>query len=47
MQAYGNGARVIIANLSATYVDEIADVVIAGDVSDIIPAIAAEVFINA
>jgi NAD-dependent deacetylase len=44
LQAYENGARIIIVNLSATYIDEVADVVVTGDVSEIIPAIAAEVF---
>ena len=43
MQAYQSGARVIIVNLSATYIDEAADIVLTGDVSEIIPAIAAEV----
>jgi len=42
-RAKKNGAHIIIINKSATYMDEHADVVLAGDVAEIIPAIVAEV----
>jgi NAD-dependent deacetylase len=43
MHALVNGAKLIVVNQSATYVDEQADVLIHGDVADIIPQITAEV----
>jgi len=42
-RAQKNGAGIIIVNQSPTYMDEHADVLLAGDVAEIIPAIAAEV----
>ncbi len=41
--AKGQGARLIILNQSPTYLDEEADVLLNGDVAEILPAIAAEV----
>ncbi len=43
MHALENGARMVVVNKSATYVDERADIHIEGDVADIIPQISAEV----
>jgi NAD-dependent deacetylase len=43
MSAIENQARLIVINKTPTYIDENSDVVIKGDVSDILPAIAAEV----
>ncbi len=43
MNAVENQARLIVINKSSTYIDEVSDVVIRGDVSDILPAIATEV----
>jgi len=42
-RAWKNGAKIIIVNKSPTYMDAHADVLLQGDVADIIPAIAAEV----
>jgi NAD-dependent deacetylase len=39
-RAKNNGARIIIVNKSTTYMDEFADVVIHGDVAEILPEIA-------
>ncbi|MCB0036812.1 MAG: NAD-dependent deacylase [Anaerolineales bacterium] len=41
MQAYYNGARLIVINYTPTHVDAIADVVIRGDVAAVLPQIAA------
>ncbi len=41
LRAKQNGARLIIVNYSATYADEVADVVIHGDVAEILPKLAA------
>ena len=43
-RAWRRGARIIIVNKTPTYMDEHADVVLRGDVAEIIPAIASEVF---
>jgi NAD-dependent deacetylase len=43
MRAYSHGAHLIIVNMSPTYIDDQADVVIQGDVAEFIPAIANEV----
>lgn len=37
LQAYYNGARLIVVNYTETHVDHIADVVIRGDVADVLP----------
>jgi len=42
-RALKNGAKIIIINKSPTYMDSHADVLLQGDVADIIPAIVAEV----
>ena len=42
-RAWGHGARIIIVNQTPTYMDEHADIVLRGDVAEIIPAIASEV----
>jgi NAD-dependent deacetylase len=42
-RAWGHGARIIIINEMPTYMDEHADIVLSGDVAEIIPAIASEV----
>ncbi len=42
-RAKKNGARIIIVNKSSTYMDEQADIVITGDVADILPEITAKV----
>lgn len=42
-QAWKNGAKIILINKSPTYMDEHADVLIHGDVAEIIPAIVNEV----
>ena len=44
MQAIDRGAHLIIINNSPTYLDVRADAVLAGDVAEIIPAIAEQVF---
>lgn len=41
MQAYYNGARLIVINYTPTHVDALADVVIRGDVAAVLPQIAA------
>jgi NAD-dependent deacetylase len=43
MQAIEHGARLILINQSTTYLDVRADVILRGDVADILPLIAAEV----
>jgi NAD-dependent deacetylase len=43
MQAIEQGARLILINQSTTYLDVRADVILRGDVADILPLIAAEV----
>jgi NAD-dependent deacetylase len=40
-QAHRNGAKVIIVNYTSTYMDSAADVVIHGDVAEVLPQIAA------
>jgi NAD-dependent deacetylase len=42
-RAQKSGAKIIIVNKSSTYMDKHADVLLSGDVADIIPAITAEV----
>ena len=42
-QAKQNGARIIVVNKSSTYMDEYADVVIHGDVAEILPEITAQI----
>lgn len=41
--ALQNNAKVILVNLTPTYIDDYSDVVLYGDVADILPAIAAEI----
>ncbi len=42
-RAWRHGASIIIVNKTSTYMDEYADIVLRGDVAEIIPAIASEV----
>jgi NAD-dependent deacetylase len=44
--AFENNAMLIIINLTPTYIDENSDVVLHGDVANIVPAIAVEVIHN-
>jgi NAD-dependent SIR2 family protein deacetylase len=44
MQALDRGAHLIILNNSSTYLDVRADSVLQGDVADMLPAIAEQVF---
>lgn len=44
MKALENHAKIIVVNKTPTYIDEESEVVLYGDVADIIPAIASEVF---
>lgn len=39
-QVYERGGRVIVVNLSSTYIDDMAEVVIHGDVAEVLPRIA-------
>jgi NAD-dependent SIR2 family protein deacetylase len=43
MRAVENGAHLILVNRTETYIDVRADVILRGDVAEIIPQIAAEV----
>jgi NAD-dependent deacetylase len=43
VDALDNGARLIIINRTATYIDERADVILPGDVAELLPKLAAEV----
>lgn len=43
-RAKNNGARIILVNKSSTYMDQQADILITGDVAEILPEIAAKVF---
>jgi NAD-dependent deacetylase len=43
MKAVENHAKLILVNKTSTYIDERSDIVIYGDVADVIPAITAEV----
>jgi NAD-dependent deacetylase len=44
--AMENGARLIVVNFSETYIDGRADVVISGDVADVLPQIAEAIFVD-
>ena len=43
IDAFENQAKIIVVNLSPTYIDDYADIVIYGDVAEILPAIVSEV----
>lgn len=43
MNAYENQAKIIVVNLTPTYIDRNSDVVLYGDVAEILPALAAEI----
>jgi len=43
MEALDNQAKIILVNKAPTYIDQLSDVVLYGDVADILPAIATEV----